>query len=132
MKIAVRYYNSEDNVLEIRFLRGKTLLYNIFYNVAGLSDEELLELKKEAVAKFCTVFPDISKKDVMKGFGAVDQLMYQLYKETFDTRGGARPNAGRKKGVKIKPATVVFARRVTPEEKEYLTKCLDEFRKINK
>lgn len=44
------------------------------------------------------------------------------------TRGGARPGAGRKPGVKIKPATVVFYARVTNEEKEFLTKKLQEFR----
>lgn len=51
----------------------------------------------------------------------------------YSGRGGARPNAGRKKGVKIgriKPETVVFYVRVTPEEKEKLDKYLKELRSI--
>lgn len=48
-----------------------------------------------------------------------------------NTRGGWR-NGGRKKGVKIKPETVTFYRRVTPEEREYLEKCLQDFRNKNK
>ena len=45
-------------------------------------------------------------------------------------RGGWR-GGGRKKGVKIgklKPDMINFHRRVTPEEKEYLEKCLADFR----
>ena len=43
-------------------------------------------------------------------------------------RGGWR-GGGRKKGVKIKPETVVFYKRVTPEEKEKLEQYLNELRK---
>lgn len=39
-------------------------------------------------------------------------------------RGGARPGAGRKAGKKIKDDTVVFYRRVTPEEKQKLEQYL--------
>lgn len=45
-------------------------------------------------------------------------------------RGGWR-GGGRKKGVKIKPETIVFYKRVTPQEKEYLEKCLNDFRNKN-
>lgn len=48
-----------------------------------------------------------------------------------NTRGGWR-NGGRKKGVKLKPETVVFYKRVTPEEKEFLENCLADFRNRNK
>lgn len=132
MKITVKYNYPEDNVLEIQFLRGKILLHNIFYDVTELTEDEIFELKKEAIAKFGAIFPEISAKEIMKGFSAVDPLMQKLYKQTFETRGGARPNSGRKTGVKIKPPTVMFARRVTPEEHEYLEKCLQDFRNKNK
>lgn len=45
-------------------------------------------------------------------------------------RGGWR-GGGRKKGVKIgkiSDRTEIFTKRITPEEKEYLLKCLEEFR----
>lgn len=126
VSIRIRYSTSEDNVLKIGFYRGETLLHNVFYNVEGLSEDELIELKKEACAKFCTVFPDISLKDVMKGFNGVDDNMYQLYKETFNPKGAGR-KAGKKIG-RIKPPTIVYQKRVTPAEKEFLEKALKEFR----
>lgn len=43
-------------------------------------------------------------------------------------RGGWR-GGGRKKGVKIKPETIVSYKRVTPEEKEKLEQYLNELRK---
>ena len=49
----------------------------------------------------------------------------------YSGRGGKREGAGRKKGVKIgriKPETVMFARRVTPEEHKKLTAYLKELR----
>lgn len=52
--------------------------------------------------------------------------------ETFNNgRGGKREGAGRKKGVKIgkiKPETVMFSRRVTPEEYKKLTEYLENLR----
>lgn len=90
LSICIRYSTSEDNILEIGFYRGEALLYNVFYNLEGLSEDDLIELKKEACAKFCSVFPEISLKDVMKGFNGVDDKMYQLYKETFNPKGGGR------------------------------------------
>ncbi len=93
LKISVKYSNPEPEVLEIGFYRGETLLHNVFYDIEGLNDVELLELKQEAVAMFCSCFPEIPKKLVMKGFDGVDALMYDLYKETFNPRG-----AGNKKG----------------------------------
>ena len=43
-------------------------------------------------------------------------------------RGGSRPGAGRKPGQKIKPATVVFYKRVTPEEYKLLSTFLENIR----
>lgn len=46
-------------------------------------------------------------------------------------RGGKRAGAGRKKGVKIgriKPETVLFSARVTPEQKEKLQNFLKELK----
>ena len=48
--------------------------------------------------------------------------------ETKKTRGGYRPGAGRKKGVKFSNRTEYFGKCITKEEKEYLTKCLEDFR----
>ena len=127
MKITVKYNCSEINILEIDFYRGKTLIHNVFYDIEGLDENELVNLKMEAIAKFLTVFPEIPKKDIMKGFAAVDPQIEKLYKETFNPR-----NAGRKTGVKIgkiKPETVSFHRRVTPEEYKFLDEKLKEFRK---
>ena len=45
-------------------------------------------------------------------------------------RGGGRP-AGTKTGSKTE-RTETFTKRITPEEKEYLEKCLIEFRQKNK
>lgn len=45
-------------------------------------------------------------------------------------RGGWR-GGGRKKGVKIgkiSDRTEIFTKRITPEEKEYLLRCLEDFR----
>lgn len=46
-------------------------------------------------------------------------------------RGGRREGAGRPIGT-TKTPTVVFYRRVSVEEKEYLEKCLEEYRNKNK
>lgn len=127
MKISINYSNPEKNVLEIGFYRGETLLHNVFYDVEGLSEADLIELKKEAVAKFCACFPDIPLKSVMKGFSEVDPLMQKLYSETFNPKGAGR-KTGKKIG-KIKPETVVFYCRVTPEQKEILKKTLNELKK---
>lgn len=126
MKIEIRYNHPEEDILEIDFYRGETLLHNVFYDIEGLNEDELRELKLEAIAKFSTVFPNIAKKDIMKGFSAVDKQIEKLYQETFNPR-----NAGRKKGVKIgkiKPETVTYYRRVTPDEKDFLDKKLEEYR----
>lgn len=50
-------------------------------------------------------------------------------------RGGARTGAGRKPGVKIgkiKPETINYFRKVTPQEKKYLDSCLTNYRKALK
>lgn len=95
LKISVRYSSPEPGVLEIGFYRGETLLHNIFYNIEGFDEDELLELKKEAVAMFSSCFPDVPSKEILKGFDGVDPLMYDLYKKTFNPKG-----AGNKKGSK--------------------------------
>ena len=83
MKIFVRYNTPENGILEIGFYRNETLLHNVFYDIEGLSEDEVFELKKEAMAKFGAVFPEISKKDIMKGFAGVDKKIEKLYFETF-------------------------------------------------
>ena len=50
--------------------------------------------------------------------------------ENKSNRGGKRKGAGRPFGTK-KPPTVMFARRVSPKEKEALEKFLKELRGIN-
>ncbi len=130
MKILIKYTNPEDDVLEIGFYRGNTMIYNVFCGISGLNEEELTELKKEAITKFCACFPDISLKEVMKGFSAVDPIMERLYIETFNPK-----RAGRKQGKKIgkiKENTILFARRVTLREKIFLEKCLNDYRQENK
>ena len=79
------FEEDDEKILEIRFLRGNVLLHNVFYIIDGLSEDELDELKVEAVAKFMSVFPEISFEDIMKGFDGVDSKIQQLYKETFGT-----------------------------------------------
>ena len=79
------FEEDDEKLLEIRFLRGNVLLHNVFYIIDGLSEDELDELKVEAVAKFMSVFPEISFEDIMKGFDEVDSKIQQLYKETFGT-----------------------------------------------
>ena len=80
------FEEDDEQILEIRFLRGNVLLHNVFYIIDGLSEDELDELKVEAVAKFLSVFPEISFEDIMKGFDGVDSKIQQLYKEAFGTQ----------------------------------------------
>ena len=126
MRVSVKYTTPDADVLEIGFYRGETLLHNMFYDIEDLNEEDLLELKKEAVAKFCACFPEIPLKSVMKGFSEVDPMMQKMYAETFNPKGAGR-KTGKKIG-KIKPETVVFYRRVTPEQKEILEKTLNELK----
>lgn len=42
--------------------------------------------------------------------------------------GGFRPGAGRKKGVKFSNRTEYLGKCITKEEKEYLEKCLEDYR----
>ena len=48
--------------------------------------------------------------------------------ENKSNRGGYREGCGRKKGVKFSDRTAIFTKRITPEEKNYLEKCLQEYR----
>lgn len=52
--------------------------------------------------------------------------------DTIKNRGGYREGCGRKKGVKFSDRTAIFTKRITPEEKIYLEKCLNEYRNSNK
>ncbi|MBR1625547.1 MAG: hypothetical protein IJ681_00215 [Bacteroidales bacterium] len=47
-------------------------------------------------------------------------------------RGGYREGCGRKKGVRFTDRTAIFTKRISPEEKIYLEKCLQEYRNRNK
>lgn len=97
MKIFVRYNTPEIGILKIGFYRNETLLHNVFYDIEGLSEDEIFELKKEAIAKFGAVFPEISKKDIMKGFAGVDKKIEKLYFETFEKNEDIKMNKrGRK------------------------------------
>lgn len=97
MKISVRYNTLENGILEIGFYRNETLLHNVFYDIEGLNEDEIFELKKEAIAKFGAVFPEISKKDIMKGFAGVDEKIEKLYFETFEKNEEIKMNKrGRK------------------------------------
>jgi hypothetical protein len=63
----------------------------------------------------------------MKG----ENIMADEYVKGSGTGRGGWRGGGRKKGVKIgriKPETVSFHRNVTPDEKEFLEKCLAEYR----
>ena len=125
MKIKIEYAMPEADVLEIYFKHRRDELYNVSYNISGLSDAEVLELKKEAAAKFCAVFPDVSLKSVLQGFKAVDPLMHGYYKQMFPNggwRGGGRPKGA--KGKKKTKKTEALNQRITLEEKEILTKIL--------
>ena len=51
-----------------------------------------------------------------------------LFWDKIMARGGKREGAGRPTGTTKEP-TVVFYRRVFEEEKEYLEKCLEDYRK---
>ena len=109
MTIKIEYNMPEEDVLEIRFIRGRNMIHNAFYNIQGLSDSDVLELKKEAASKFCAVFPDVPLKSVLQGFKVVDPLMREYYKQTFPNggwRGGGRPKGtkGTKKNGGIKSA----------------------------
>lgn len=86
LKVKIEYNEfteDDETILEIRFLRGNTLLHNVFYNIDDLDPDEITELKQEAVAKFCSVFPELSLEDIMQGFNACDEKIQDLYKETF-------------------------------------------------
>ena len=129
MQIKIRYETISDNELKIRFMHRRDELYNVSYNISGLSDAEVLELKKEAAAKFCAVFPDVPLKSVLQGFKAVDPLMQGYYKQMFPNggwRGGGRPKGA--KGTKQTKKTEALNQRITLEEKEILIKILKSLR----
>ena len=122
MTIKIEYTLSETE-LEIRFKYRRNELYKVSYNISGLADLEVLELKKEAAAKFCAMFPDIPLKSVLQGFKAVDPSMTEYYKQTFPHggwRGGGRPKGTNK--------TEALNQRITLEEKEILIKILKSLR----
>lgn len=123
LNIKIKYSNPKDNVLEMGFYKGEKLLHNVFLDVSGLSDDELLELKKESCAKFITCFPEISLKEVMKGFKNVDESMYQLYKETYNPKG-----AGRKVGTKKAVTKKMYSFRLSKEEETAVRELLKRMR----
>lgn len=131
IKIKIEYNSPEPDAFEIRFLRGNNLIHNVSYNISGLNEDEILELKKEAVAEFCTVFPDVPLKAVLQGFNAVDPLMYEYYRQVFPN-GGKRTGAGRPKGAKSSNShperNIYFYKKVTAEEKKFLSEMLKKYR----
>ena len=124
MRIKIEYALRNADALEIRFKHRRNELYNVTYNVSGLADAEVLELKKEAAAKFCEAFPDIPLKSVLQGFKAVDPSMEEYYKQMFPNggwRGGGRPRGTDK--------TETLNQRLTPDEKKFLLWQLKIYRK---
>ena len=123
-RIKIEYDMPKADVLEIRFMHRRNELYKVSYNISRLTDAEVLEFKKEAAAKFCTIFPDIPLKSVLQGFKAVDPSMTEYYKQTFPHggwRGGRRPKGTDK--------TETLNQRLTPDEKKFLLWQLKIYRK---
>ena len=126
IKIKIEYKKIDDKSLEIRFLRGNKLIHNVFYDVSGLNEDEILELKKETAHKFCAMFPDIPLKAVLQGFKAVDPLMREYYRQMFP-HGGSR-GGGRPAGNPHPERNIYFYKKVTANEKKFLSEMLKKYR----
>ena len=121
--LLIAFYHFKNNEI----YRGE-----IYYGDEPMSREELTEKKLKIVDDFLNTFRagfyKFTKKDVLKAYAKVDESIKKVYKSLYP-QGGYR-NGGRPKGSKTeKTERINWA--VTPEEKEYLTRSLEQFRAAN-
>ncbi|MBR1617355.1 hypothetical protein IJ670_04320 [bacterium] len=124
---------ADGEYLQIEFKFHKTTIY--VAEVPTTFDRcpvlRLVKAKTEVIEKFLKS-PEgkkFTQKEVYKAYSLIDKHLLDIYKEKYP-HGGWR-NGGRPKGRKTKK-TERFNAAITPEEKEFLLKALEDYRKNKK
>lgn len=131
MKIDLYEYTNdkEQECIKIEFVHNRAV---IFSSEIYATEKNILATKLKVIDVYLqTSNPRYTQKEVLKEWAKIDEQMKEYYK-TFDNRGGVRKGAGRKIGSLQKTPksrkTEYLGLCLTPEEKEYLKKCLEEYR----
>ena len=89
----------------------------------------LAKAKTEVIERFLNSSEGkhFTEKEVLKAYSKIDKHFADIYKEKYP-HGGWR-QGGRPKGSKTSNRTERLQQSLTPEEKEYLIKALEDYRK---
>lgn len=130
MQLTVNYIEEgeakEELLIKITYRRKELCSEKIITD--GMSLNEVTEAKKQIISTFCKQHEEFDFKDVLLAFSKIDESMQSYYKKLYP-HGGYR-GGGRPRGSKTE-RTEYFNRAVTPDEREYLIKCLEEYRRRN-
>jgi len=124
-----------NKALRVEFCSHKSCIYSfdVPLNFERCAALRTAQAKEKGIEEFLSSFEGqkFTKKEVLKAYSLVDDYFKGKYKELYPN-GGWR-GGGRKKGFRMKPEdksprTEYFLRRITPEEKKFMSVCLDIFR----
>jgi hypothetical protein len=125
MRLNVIYENrdgyGDDLFIVIR--HGKKPINEARIKTRGRNDDEITNAKIRFISDFCNQHPDILAKDVLRAFGAKDEIIQKIYKTQYP-QGGYR-GGGRRKGTE---RTETLNQRITKDEKEFLLNALAALR----
>lgn len=138
MKIYENLVEKEDGKRElyIGFTVHKATIYHTYIPLtnARCANLRIAKAKEAAIEEFLNRFEgqEYSKKEVLKAYAKIDPYFKDLYKELYP-HGGSRSGAGRASGtIKNTGRTERFTQAITLDEKKYLVRCLEEYRKLKK
>lgn len=131
MKIDLYEYTNdkEQECIKIEFIHHRAVIFSSEINA---TEKNVLATKLKVIDEYLQTFnPRYTQKEILKEWAKFDEQMKEYYK-TFDQRGGSRKGSGRKvgsysNGVKS-DRTEHFTMAINKQEKEYLKKCLEEYR----
>lgn len=61
------FIEDDEQIIEFIFKRGDIVVWNVFYNIDGLSEDDLRDLQIEVMAKFLAAMPEVSAEDILAG-----------------------------------------------------------------
>lgn len=120
--------NITGGILRIEFIIHKSIVKTEYILINDKGPEEIFEEKKEIVkraAESISFALNGKEKEIIKAWGEVDSRFKELYKTLYPWGGWRK--GGRPQGSKTNK-TETFKKRITPDELEFLEKCLSEYR----
>ena len=127
-RLKIEYLEKTDNrdIVAYRILLGNEILADLHLDKEKIAFQESINKKILIIENFCKEYPDISRKKAIMKLSHIDNSMIPYYKSQFP-KGGYR-GGGRPVGSKRSDKTTRLNKALTQEEKDYLEKCLQEYR----